>query len=92
MQFPPLAGWIGLVAFAAMANAAEPRKIIVGGSYTNLADFEQFAARARQSGATHVRISDSLPWSYWQYDNPNDPYPSWVISHPTRSKRSGRCS
>ncbi len=72
-----------LLACAALSvAAAEPRKIIAGGSYTDLADFEQFATRAKQSGVTHIRITDSLPWSSWQYDDPADPYPSWVISNP----------
>src|SRR5262245_36505703 len=71
------------VVFAPLASAATAhQKIIAGGSYTDLADFEKFATRAKQSGVTHIRISDSLPWSYWQYDDPNDPYPSWVISNP----------
>src|SRR5262245_40669789 len=64
------------------APAAKFQKIIAGGSYTDLADFEKFATRAKQSGVTHIRITDSLPWSSWQYDDPNDPYPSWVISNP----------
>jgi hypothetical protein len=64
------------------ADAAEFQKVIAGGSYTDLADFERFATRAKQSGVTHVRITDSLPWSRWQYDDPADPYPSWVISNP----------
>lgn len=67
---------------ALTGSAAEFKKIIAGGSYIDLADFERFAARAKQSGVTHVRITDSLPWSSWQYDDPNDPYPSWVISNP----------
>lgn len=76
------------LAFALLAGAAlttsgaEFFKIIAGGSYTDLADFEKFATRAKQSGVTHVRITDSLPWSRWQYDDPADPYPSWVISNP----------
>lgn len=77
----------GIVALAACATAwaagaAEFQKVIAGGSYADLADFERFATRAKQSGVTHVRITDSLPWSSWQYDDPNDPYPSWVISNP----------
>ena len=76
----------GLLLLTIPARAGESRKVIVGGSYLDQADFEKFAARAKQSGATHVRVSDSLPWSYWQYDNPNDPYPSWVISNPNLLK------
>ena len=75
--------WFAAVVFlaAAVLGRAATRMVIVGGSYGDLADFEQFATRAKQSGATHVRISDSLPWSAWQYDTPGDPYPSWVISN-----------
>lgn len=77
-------GLVVLALCGALASgfAAEFKKIIAGGSYTDLADFERFATRAKQSGVTHVRITDSLPWSSWQYDDPNDPYPSWVISNP----------
>ncbi len=71
-----------LGAAALSGGAADFQKIIAGGSYTDLADFERFATRAKQSGVTHIRITDSLPWSSWQYDDPNDPYPSWVISNP----------
>lgn len=77
--------WLVALAFscaAFSATAAELQKIIAGGSYLDLADFERFATRAKQSGVTHVRITDSLPWSSWQYDDPSDPYPSWVISNP----------
>ena len=58
-----------------------PEKIIFSGAFGDLAEFEQFAARAQKSGATHVRVSDGLPWSFWEYDQPDDPYPSWVISN-----------
>jgi hypothetical protein len=55
-------------------------KRIFESSYTDIADFAAFATRARASGATHIDITSSLPWSFWEYDDPNDPYPSWVIS------------
>lgn len=57
------------------------KKIIFSGVHSDLADFESFARRAKQSGATHIRVSDGLPWSYWEYDQPGDPYPAWVISN-----------
>jgi hypothetical protein len=60
--------------------APGPTKVIFAGTYTDLADFEAFAARAKQSGATHIDITQSLPWSFWEYDRPDDPYPAWVIS------------
>lgn len=77
--------WCVALVFGCLAlatSAADRQKIIAGGSFTDLADFERFATRAKQSGVTHVRITDSLPWSTWQYDDPDDPYPSWVISNP----------
>lgn len=62
------------------AQAPAREKIIFGSTYADLADFERFAGRAKQSGATHIDVAQSLPWSYWEYDRPDDPYPSWVIS------------
>ena len=56
-------------------------KMIFSGVTQDLADFERFALRAKQSGGTHVRVSDGLPWSTWEYDQEDDPYPSWVISN-----------
>lgn len=86
-SFRRLVSVVVLLALAPFASAAgAPPKIIAGGSFTDLADFEKFAARAKQSGVTHIRISDSLPWSRWQYDDPDDPYPSWVISNPALLK------
>ncbi|MDR2675889.1 MAG: hypothetical protein LBC18_13745 [Opitutaceae bacterium] len=58
---------------------AEYKKIIFTSTYTGLADFEQFARRAGQSGATHIGISADLPKSRWEYDTPGDPYPGWTI-------------
>lgn len=57
------------------------KKVIFSGVHGDLADFEWFARRARASGATHIRVSDGLPWSTWEYDQDDDPYPSWVISN-----------
>ncbi|MDR1012159.1 MAG: hypothetical protein LBM04_13715 [Opitutaceae bacterium] len=59
--------------------SAEYKKIIFSSTFTDLADFEQFATRARESGATHIDISDNLPMSRWEYDSPGDPYPGWTI-------------
>ncbi|OAM89746.1 hypothetical protein OH491_18160 [Termitidicoccus mucosus] len=55
------------------------KKVIFSSTYTDLADFEQFAARAKQSGATHIGVSSDLPKSFWEYDHPGDPYPAWTI-------------
>ena len=57
-------------------------KIIFGCATKNMADFESFVIQAKNAGATHINLSnEDLPWSYWQYDDPQDPYPSWVISN-----------
>ncbi len=57
-------------------------KIIFGCATKDLADFESFVIQAKKAGATHINLSnEDLPWSYWQYDDPLDPYPSWVISN-----------
>jgi hypothetical protein len=68
---------------AAEGGPARFRTVVFGSPSVDLADFERFAIRARQSGATHVMITaEDLPWSFWQYDTPGDPYPTWVISNP----------
>lgn len=57
-------------------------KVIFGSPSLDQDDFERFSDRARASGATHIIISaEDLPWSFWQYDTPGDPYPTWVISN-----------
>jgi hypothetical protein len=56
--------------------------IIFGCHSENLADFESFARRAKQSGATHIVITaEDLPWASWQMDTPGDPYPAWAMSN-----------
>lgn len=56
---------------------------IVFGCYTgDIKDFEDFAKLAKKSGATHINLSnEDLPFSRWQYDVENDPYPAWVITN-----------
>jgi len=56
---------------------------IVFGCYTrDIKDFEDFVKRAKKSGATHINLSnEDLPFSKWEYDVENDPYPSWVITN-----------
>ncbi|HWB83336.1 MAG TPA: hypothetical protein VG675_04295 [Bryobacteraceae bacterium] len=49
---------------------------------SDLAEFERFAIRAKQLGATHVVITDDLPPALWQFDTPGDPYPAWFIYQP----------
>ena len=56
--------------------------IVFGCHSENLADFESFARRAKQSGATHIVITaEDLPWASWQMDTPGDPYPAWAMSN-----------
>ena len=75
-----------LLAVACTSVAAELpghfTSIIFGCRSENLADFESFARRAKQSGATHIVITaEDLPWAAWQMDTPGDPYPAWAMSN-----------
>ena len=65
------------------ANPLEHFKSVIFGCHSdNLADFETFARRARQSGATHIVLTaEDLPWANWQLDTPGDPYPAWAMSN-----------
>ncbi len=56
---------------------------IVFGCYTeSIEEFEDFAIRAKASGATHINLTnEDLPLGRWQYDVEGDPYPSWVITN-----------
>ncbi len=58
-------------------------KKIVFGCYTkDIKDFEDFVKRAKKSGATHINLSnENLPFSKWEYDVENNPYPVWVITN-----------
>lgn len=72
---------LALAAWAA-TPPAEFRKVVFGCHAATLADFEAFAKRAKQSGATHIVLTaEDLPWARWQYDTPGDPYPAWAISN-----------
>ena len=56
--------------------------VIFGCHSETLADFESFARRAKQSGATHIVLTgEDLPWASWQLDTPGDPYPAWAMSN-----------
>lgn len=65
------------------ANTPGHFKSIVFGCHSEtLADFESFARRAKQSGATHIVLTaEDLPWATWQLDTPGDPYPAWAMSN-----------
>jgi hypothetical protein len=57
-------------------------KVVFGCYTTDLDDFEDFVKRAKQSGATHINLTnEDLPHATWQYDTPGDPYPAWVITN-----------
>jgi len=60
----------------------QAKKIIFGCYSESIEEFEDFAKRAKLSGATHIILTaEDLPWARWQYDTPGDPYPSWAISN-----------
>jgi hypothetical protein len=57
-------------------------KIVFGCYARDIKEFEEFARRAKQSGATHINLSnEDLPLAKWEYDTENDPYPSWVFTN-----------
>lgn len=67
---------------AAANPLAHFKSVIFGCHSDNLADFETFARRAKQSGATHIVLTaEDLPWASWQLDTPGDPYPAWAMSN-----------
>jgi hypothetical protein len=69
-------------ASAAANPLAHFQRIIFGWHSDNLAGFESFARRAKQSGATHIVLTgEDLPWANWQLDTPGDPYPAWAMSN-----------
>ncbi|MBD3290000.1 hypothetical protein GF337_14425 [candidate division KSB1 bacterium] len=59
------------------------KKIVFGCYTSNDDEFEEFATRAKELGATHITITaEDLPLSYWELKPPEDPYPAWVITNP----------
>ncbi len=57
-------------------------KIVFGCYARDIREFEEFVKRAKQSGATHINLSnEDLPFAKWEYDTENDPYPSWVFTN-----------
>ena len=46
----------------------------------DLALFEHKAALAKELRATHMIVTEGLPWATWEMD-PNDPYPMWFVHH-----------
>jgi hypothetical protein len=51
-----------------------------------LAKFETFVQIAKKHGATHVKITDNIPFAFWQFDTEGDPYPAWYIHQPSLMK------
>jgi hypothetical protein len=46
-----------------------------------LEKFETFVIKAKEHGATHVRLTENIPPSLYQFDVEGDPYPAWYIYH-----------
>lgn len=61
---------------------AAPNVLIFSLGAEDLAGFDQNAAIAKESGATHMVITDHLPLATWQMTPPGDPYPAWYIHQP----------
>lgn len=75
-----------LLTVAGTMSGADPsghfKSVILGCRADSLAEFESFATRAKQSGATHIVLTaEDLPWATWQLDTPGDPYPAWAASN-----------
>jgi hypothetical protein len=72
----------GYNSFSQASFNSKFEKIVFGCYAKDINDFEDFATRAKKSGATHINLSnEDLPFSKWEYDVENDPYPSWVITN-----------
>ena len=72
----------GNCAFSQNSLNSKFEKIVFGCYTKDMKDFEEFVKRAKESGATHINLSnEDLPSSRWEYDVKDDPYPSWVITN-----------
>lgn len=79
------AGSIFQVQFTRAADSpfAQYKKIVFGCYTSNHDEFEEFATRAKELGATHITITaEDVPHAYWELKPPDDPYPAWVITNP----------
>jgi len=83
MRFATAAALFCLMGAPAVSQPRMPFRTVIFGRYSDsLQSFESFAARAKQSGATHIVITaEDLPWALWQLDTPGDPYPAWAMSN-----------
>jgi len=66
----------GQASFAQGVSDAEKKLV-----RQQLLEFDAFAAEAKEHGATHVRITENIPPSLYQFDVEGDPYPAWYIYH-----------
>lgn len=57
-------------------------KAIFGISADTLESYEEAARKTADAGATHLAITENIPVARWQFDTPNDPYPSWYAFQP----------
>ncbi|MEX0719292.1 MAG: hypothetical protein WD059_01405 [Balneolaceae bacterium] len=52
----------------------------------SLEEFEAYAIQAKEADFTHVKITYDIPLSTWQFDTPDDPYPTWYVFRPSLLK------
>ncbi len=72
---------LGQISFA-QATTKQEKQLI----QEELLKFEAFVVKAKEHGATHVRITDNIPHAFWQFDTKGDPYPAWFIHQPSLLK------
>lgn len=68
---------MGQISFTQEGTSKQEKQLI----QKNLLKFEAFVAKAKEHGATHVRITENIPPSLYQFDVEGDPYPAWYIYH-----------
>lgn len=60
--------------------------LVIRSPYTDdLLGFASFAERAAAAGVTHITVTE-LPRSFWELDDPADPYLHWSIVHASAFK------
>lgn len=73
---------LGQMSFAQKETSNLEKQLI----QEDLLKFEAFVQKAKEHGATHVRITDNIPPALWQFDTVGDPYPAWYIHQPSLMK------
>lgn len=59
------------------------RRVIFNCDTRDIKDFEEFAQKAKELGATHMDITQ-IPKSRWQWElDRSDPYPNWGMDKPS---------